>query len=92
MKPQQYSKWAEVLKTLGHPLRLKIVKMISEDEKCVLNIWSNLEIQQSVVSQHLAVLRRKGIVECKRKGTRVQYFVKNQNIKELVRIIEDKDS
>lgn len=92
MKSQFYNKWAETLKTLGHPLRLKIVKLLIEEEKCVLNIWSQLEMQQSVVSQHLAVLRKKGIVDCKRNGTMVKYFVKNKNIEEIVKLIERDNS
>ena len=91
MKQKYYDKWAQTLKTLGHPLRLQIVKMLLEEEKCVLNIWGKLEMQQSVISQHLAILRKKGIVDCKRSGTRMKYFLKNKNIEDIVKII-DKDN
>jgi len=87
-----YTNWATTLKTLGHPIRLKIVKMLMDDEQYVWNLWKCLELQQSVVSQHLAILRRKGIVGCCRKGTKVSYFVKNNDVKELIKIIEKNNS
>lgn len=92
MNTGQFDQWADILKTLGHPLRLQIIKLLAEDDRCVLSLWSKLHLQQSVVSQHLAVLRKKGIVQCTRRGTRMNYSVKNKEIKEIIRLIESDKS
>jgi DNA-binding transcriptional ArsR family regulator len=83
-----YTQWAEVLKTLGHPLRLRIVKLLSGNQMCVWDIWNSLNIQQSVVSQHLAILRKKGIVGCVRQGTYVKYFVKTGPIENIIKLVD----
>jgi DNA-binding transcriptional ArsR family regulator len=80
--------WADVLKTLGHPIRLKIVETLLGKEQCVSSIWNMLELPQSTVSQHLSVLRSKGIVEHERCGAKVKYFIKNKKIEELVRLLK----
>jgi DNA-binding transcriptional ArsR family regulator len=81
-------KWPRILKTLGHPLRFEIVRHLLREEKCVHDLWMALDLQQSVVSQHLAILRRGGIVGCKRNGTNVKYFIKGKGIRELMNIMD----
>ena len=66
---------ASVIKTLGHPIRLMILKALYMHTCSVKTIWECLGLQQSVVSQHLAILRNRGIVDCERRGGEVLYSI-----------------
>lgn len=88
MKDNSYLKWADIFKTIGHPIRIKIIETLLENEKCVRNIWRYLDLPQSTVSQHLSILRSKGIVENEREGSSVKYFVRDRKIEEIIKIIK----
>ena len=64
---------AELLRALSHPVRLKIVDLLSEGESCVKRLEELLGIPQPSVSQHLSRLRYAGIIESERKGHLVCY-------------------
>jgi len=85
-----YAKWAEILKTLGHPIRIRILESLMDKEKCVSNIWAHLDLPQSTVSQHLSLLRSKGIVQHERSGSKVNYFVRDKRIQEIIKLIKSK--
>lgn len=70
-----YESSAQILKTLGHPLRLKIVAGLAKQPTCVKNIWGCLGLPQAVISQHLAILKASGIIEGKRNGVEMHYTV-----------------
>lgn len=72
---RQYVAEAEVLKVLGHPIRLKIVAGLCTQECNVKHIWECLGLPQATVSQHLALLKNKGIISGKREGVEVHYSV-----------------
>lgn len=84
IKKIDFSKEADILKTVGHPVRLKIVAGLMESECCVKDIWECLELPQPVVSQHLSILRNKGIVTAQREGNRTNYRVSNDMVKNIV--------
>jgi DNA-binding transcriptional ArsR family regulator len=86
------TRWASLLKVLGHPVRLRIVRLLGEERCNVSSIWSRLDLQQSVASQHLAILRKCGVVGCERSGTSVVYFVTNRWAKAIVAKIDEDDS
>ena len=75
---------AEVLKVLGHPIRLKIVAGLCAHECNVKHIWECLGLPQATVSQHLALLKNKGIIEGKREGVEVHYSVINEFAKKII--------
>ena len=76
---------ALVLKVCGHPLRLQILYVIEHDEeRCVSELWNCLGQPQPVVSQHLAVLKKRGIVSSRVQGNKRVYSITNPFIKELV--------
>ncbi len=76
---------ATVLKACGHPLRLKILCAIEHNqEPCVSELWNCLDQAQPVVSQHLAVLKKRGIVRSQVQGNRRVYSISNPFIKGLV--------
>ncbi|MCF8010276.1 MAG: metalloregulator ArsR/SmtB family transcription factor [Clostridiales bacterium] len=90
MEAKKYQKQAELLKALAHPTRLCIVNGLLDREQCnVSTIKECMHIPQSTVSQQLAVLRSKGIVQGERKGLEVCYRVIDQRAKKIVEILND---
>lgn len=79
---------AEILKVLGHPIRLKIVAGLCTRECNVKHIWECLGLPQATVSQHLALLKHKGIIEGKREGVEVHYSVINPLAKKLISMLD----
>ena len=76
---------ALVLKACGHPLRLKILCAIHKgEEACVSELWNCLEQPQPVISQHLAVLKKRGIVSSQVQGNRRVYTIANPFIRDLI--------
>ncbi len=83
-KNKQFKAESEVLKVLGHPVRLKIVAGLCTNECNVKHIWECLGLPQATVSQHLALLKNKGIIEGKREGVEVHYSVINELAKKII--------
>ena len=81
---RQYSSEAEVLKVLGHPIRLKIVAGLCTQECNVKHIWECLGLPQATVSQHLALLKNKGIIAGKREGVEMHYSVIHPLAKKII--------
>jgi len=81
---RQFTDEAEVLKVLGHPIRLKIVAGLCTQECNVKHIWECLNLPQATVSQHLALLKHKGIIEGKREGVEVHYSVIHPLAKKII--------
>jgi DNA-binding transcriptional ArsR family regulator len=78
------------LRALYHPLRKKLVTMIEEKRKItVTEIYNILKIEQSVASQHLAILRRADIVTTKREGKFIFYGVNKKRIAEVTALVEE---
>ena len=76
---------AQKLKVCGHPMRLKLLCRIAmEQEPCVSELWTCLEQPQPVVSQHLAVLKQKGIVQSEVRGNRRVYSIVDPFINKIV--------
>lgn len=86
-KEKDFVHEAEILKVLGHPVRLKIVAGLCTQECNVKNIWECLGLPQATVSQHLALLKNKGIIEGKRGGAEVFYSVVNPLARKIVEIL-----
>ena len=76
--------YAERLKVCGHPVRLKLLCLIEKEDACVTELWRCLDQSQPVVSQHLAVLKDKGIVESQISGNRRIYSIADPFIKAIV--------
>jgi len=87
-KLAQMEEKAEILKAIAHPIRLCIVNgLISENGCNVSRIHGCLELPQSTISQHLAKLKSAGIVEGRRNGLEVTYYVVNDYVKQIVEIL-----
>jgi DNA-binding transcriptional ArsR family regulator len=82
-------KAALILRSVNHKLRQQLLKLIDENQKItVTEIYVNLRLEQSVVSQHLAILRRAGIVITKREGKFIYYSLNYKRIKEVNDFVE----
>ena len=64
---------AEMFKSIGHPIRLQIVKCLVKGERSVLDIVSAVGAEQSNVSRHLAILKQAGVLVCRRSGLKMYY-------------------
>jgi ArsR family transcriptional regulator len=75
---------AEILKVLGHPVRLKIVAGLLSQSCNVKKIWECLGLPQATVSQHLALLKNKGVIEGRRDGVEVFYHVVSPEARQII--------
>ena len=83
---------AEILKVLGHPVRLKIVAGLMSQSCNVKKIWECLGLPQATVSQHLALLKNKGIIDGRRDGVEVFYTVISDPARMIVGALFDPGS
>jgi len=83
-------KAALVLRALNHKLRQQILELIDAEKKMtVTEIYVRMRLEQSVASQHLAILRRAAIVNTQRDGKFIYYTVNFKRIEEINRITGD---
>jgi ArsR family transcriptional regulator len=75
---------AEFFKALAHPARLVILEQLREGEKSVNELQAVLGLDQSNVSQQLAILRNRNIVEARKEGTTAFYRVRDPLLFELL--------
>ena len=82
----QYS--SEILRALAHPLRMKILEFIDQNETINVNkIYNTLKLEQSITSQHLRILRLSGLVVTKRDGKFIHYSIDYDKIDNTVNAI-----
>jgi DNA-binding transcriptional ArsR family regulator len=78
------------IRAINHPLRKEIIVLLEEQKKLtVTEIYVKLRVEQSVASQHLAILRKAGIVETSRDGKFIHYSVNKSRIGDLSVLIND---
>jgi DNA-binding transcriptional ArsR family regulator len=75
---------AEFFKTLSHPLRIRVLELLSEDEHSVGELLREIDVEPSNLSQQLAVLRRAGLVATRKEGSTVHYALVSPQIAELM--------
>lgn len=82
-----YEVKAGLFKGLAHPLRIRILEVLSRaDEVQVAEILAETELEASHLSQHLAVLRRNGLVRAERRGSLVFYRLAYPQVADLLRV------
>ena len=79
---------ALLLRTLGHPVRLRIAVGLAKRCACVKEIWEFLDMPQAVVSQHLKVMKDHGLVDSRRDGVKVCYSLKKGMLEDLVQSLK----
>ncbi len=83
-----YENAAELLKIMGHPTRLRILMYLRNENKCVKNIWESLSLPQANVSQHLILMKNKGILDSERNGSQICYFLNNNNVTSILNFLD----
>ncbi|RMD68915.1 MAG: transcriptional regulator [Bacteroidetes bacterium] len=79
-----------VLRAVNHKLRQRIIELLEENEKMtVTEIYIKLRLEQSVASQHLAILRRAGVVNTERQGKYIYYSLNEERLSQISRLIEE---
>lgn len=71
---------AQILKGLGHPTRVRIIETLRGGERCVCEIMDELALEQSNVSQHLAVLKKLDILASRKDGLKMMYRVRHPQV------------
>ncbi len=80
---------ADIFKTLAHPMRLHILELLREGERCVCEIVPALGTEQPNVSRHLALLTKEGILSRRKEGLKVFYRVNDSRLYQLLDISKE---
>jgi DNA-binding transcriptional ArsR family regulator len=89
-KPRACEQQAELLKAMAHPTRLRILEILSHaGECCVCHLTAVLRQRQPYVSQHLMVLRAKGLVNDRKDGIMVYYRLADERIAKLLSLARE---
>ncbi|GAB6987219.1 ArsR/SmtB family transcription factor [Nocardioides pyridinolyticus] len=79
-----YQAKAEFFKTLGHPVRIRILELLTERDHAVHELLEQIAVEPSSLSQQLAVLRRTSLVVSHRTGGEVVYSVSVPEVRDLL--------
>jgi DNA-binding transcriptional ArsR family regulator len=80
-----YQAKAEFFRTLGHPVRIRVLELLQEGPRPVHELLADIGVEASNLSQQLAVLRRTGLVVSHREGNVVRYELSAPQVGDLLR-------
>ncbi|WP_330328366.1 metalloregulator ArsR/SmtB family transcription factor [Streptomyces sp. NBC_00536] len=86
MSTPLYQLKAEFFKTLGHPVRIRVLELLSVREYAVAEMLPEVGVEAASLSQQLAVLRKANLVVTRREGSTVYYKLTHPQIAELLRV------
>jgi DNA-binding transcriptional ArsR family regulator len=79
-----------VLRAVNHKLRQRVIALLEENgPMTVTDIYVKLRLEQSVASQHLAILRRAGVVVTNRQGKFIHYSIDQERLAQISGLVED---
>ncbi|GAB6171732.1 metalloregulator ArsR/SmtB family transcription factor [Paradesulfitobacterium aromaticivorans] len=80
---------SDFFKALAHPTRVRILELLAQGEEvCVCDIITDLGLEQSNVSQHLAILRKQNIITSNKVGLKVLYRIKHPEVLEIFKLAQ----
>ena len=92
LQKQEMEKAAFILKSIAHPSRLAIIDILSKQPwQAVSEISDKLEMEQSLTSHHLNIMKMKGVLESKRDGKSIKYKLKLTEVTQVLSCIEHCD-
>ncbi|UOE19965.1 winged helix-turn-helix transcriptional regulator [Thermobifida halotolerans] len=80
-----YQAKAEFFRTLGHPVRIRVLELLQDGPRPVHELLADIGVEASNLSQQLAVLRRTGLVVSRREGSVVRYELSTPQVVDLLR-------
>ncbi|TKK91422.1 winged helix-turn-helix transcriptional regulator [Herbidospora galbida] len=80
-----YQAKAELFRLLGHPVRIRVLELLQDGPTPVRDLLAAIEVEPTGLSQHLAVLRRSGLVSAQREGTSMVYALAGGQVAGLLR-------
>jgi DNA-binding transcriptional ArsR family regulator len=81
-----YQAKAELFKTLGHPARIRVLELLAERERAVGEMLPEVGVEATNLSQHLAVLRRAGLVTFRKEGSTAFYSLTSPQVAQLLAV------
>ena len=82
---EQLERAANMLRAIAHPMRIAILNFLEDGKKrSVTEIYEKIGIEQSTTSHHLGILKDKGVLSSKRDGKNTYYFLKHENLSNIV--------
>ena len=81
-----FNKLADLFKLIGDTTRCRILFALDQNEMCVCDLANVLDMTKSSISHQLAVLRRSGVVRCRKNGKEVYYTLDDEHIVKLFEI------
>jgi len=84
---REINRASRCLKAMSHPLRLKILCVLGNNSISVQSLVEQVGTSQSNISQHLAILRSKGILDFKKEANRVYYFIDDTRVIDLIQMM-----
>ncbi len=88
--PEKLKRVAKLMKTVGHPSRLKIIELLIEKNTLpVRDIYEAVDISQSNASQHLKALEDVGVLSSTRDGKNIYYEIRNRTIIKLLDCVNE---
>lgn len=89
MKDEDVKDVATLLKTMSHPIRLKILCLLQEKEMAVGDIREEVKTTNANVSQHLSILRNQGIVSSRKDANFIYNRIEDERVLELIAKMRD---
>jgi DNA-binding transcriptional ArsR family regulator len=80
---------AEMLKVMGHPLRIRIAQFLESGERNVGDIAIAIDASQSTTSQHLRAMRVRGLLDARRDATNVYYSIARPEVYKIIQCIRE---
>lgn len=79
-----------VLRSVNHKLRQAIIDLLEENDKMtVTELFIRMRLEQSVASQHLAILRKSGVVVTERDGKFIYYSLNRERLRQIAQLVDD---
>jgi len=88
LNPEQLERASSMLKAIAHPMRIQILSFLEDGNKLtVTEIHEKLKIEQSTTSHHLGIMKDKGVLSSQRDGKNTYYFLKHEQLSNIVECI-----
>ena len=86
LTPEVMTGLSEIFKVLGDPTRLTIVLALAQEELCVQDVASLVNISESAISHQLRILKTMRLVKLRRDGKMAYYSLDDEHIEDLIRV------